>query len=95
MTFSFPSSDKRATRGISLRRCKPNIVQLAESVFEIALEGMCLRLQHMTFFCRDCDVVVTELQCFNFARSGACRAKTDTFFGECLKHYLTADTQLS
>ena len=29
----------------------------------------------------------------DIAPHGACRAKTDTVFGECLKHYLTADTQ--
>ena len=31
--------------------------------------------------------------CRNIAPHGACRAETDTVFGECLKHYLTADTQ--
>ena len=32
--------------------------------------------------------------CRDIAPHGACRAKTDPFFGECLKHYLPADTQL-
>ena len=31
--------------------------------------------------------------CRDIAPHGACRAKTDRVFGECLKYYLTADTQ--
>ena len=31
----------------------------------------------------------------NIAPHGACRAKTNTVFGECFKYYLTADTQIS
>ena len=33
--------------------------------------------------------------CRDIAPHGACHAKTDPFFGGCLYHYLTADTQLS
>lgn len=41
------------------------------------------------------DPQLSQWRCRDIAPHGACRAKTDTVFGECLKHYLTDDTQLT